>query len=300
MRTALIYWQLRRAILPIAGRHGAGGVERDRLEREQLASELDAARDEEQRLREQLETSRLQIEVRHEGDPLRAVDTRSDARRQAPSRREGPVCGTVSPSQVEGAAPAQVAHPVVSVSMDRELREQGAFLEEVETYLVGLRDHWVPALRAAAIGQAVTALRLVVRNPTDAAFAGVELQIHFPGDRCWVGEDPEWSEAIPLPPKPWGEQTLYSSFGTVRQVNKVPDPGRRSNGSRARWVVTYVPFDLRAKRRIVLAPISCSSQAATRPPTSHFGGRRLGSSISHRPVGDSLCRCPSDGNRLAF
>lgn len=229
--------------------------ERHRIEREQLASELDATRDEEQRLREQLETSRLQIEVRHEGDPLRAVDTRSDARvKLLAAEKDRYVEPFLRQVEKERHRPKSL-YPLVSVSMDQELREQGAFLEEVETYLIGLRDHWVPALRAASIEQAVTALRLVVRNPTDAAFAGVELQIHFPGDLGAGWErDPEWSEAIPLPPKPWGEQTLYSSFGTVQQVNRVPDPGRieRIEGE---VVVTYLPFDLRAKRRVALAPI---------------------------------------------
>lgn len=121
--------------------------------------------------------------------------------------------------------------------------------------LVGLRDNWVPALRAAAIEQAVTALRPVVRNPTDTAFAGVELQIRFPGDlgAGWQS-DPEWSESIPLRPKPWGKQTLYSSLALLRPPNRMPDPGRieRVEGE---VVVTYSPFDLRAKRRVAMPPI---------------------------------------------
>jgi hypothetical protein len=230
-------------------------LERDRVERERLARDLDAALDEKQRLGQQLETGRLEMEVRHEGDPLCAVDTGSDARAAFLAAEKDRY---VEPflSQVEDERHRRGSlDSLVSFGMDRELREQGAFLEEVETYLVALRDNWVPALRAAAIEQAVTTLRPVVRNPTDAAFADVELQIHLPGDlgAGWES-DPEWSESIPIPPRPWGKQTLSRIIGHFQQTARAPNPGRIERID-SEVVVTYLPFDLRAKRRITMAPI---------------------------------------------
>lgn len=229
--------------------------ERGRAERQGLARELDAARDEVQQLRGQLEISRLQIEVGHEGDPLRAVNTSSDARVEfLAAEKDRYVEPFLRQLEKEQRRPGSL-FPTVSFGMDRELRKQAAFVEEVETYLVGLRDNWVPALRAAAIEQAVTALRPVVWNPTDAAFAGVELQIHLPGDLGAGWEtDPDWIESIPFPPRPWGKQTLSRVIGHLQQAIRAPDPGRieRVEGE---VVVTYLPFDLRAKRRITLAPI---------------------------------------------
>jgi hypothetical protein len=230
-------------------------LERHRVECERLSRDLDAALDERRRLGQQLETERLEMEVGHEGGPLSAVDTGSDARvaflAAEKDRYVEPFLGEIERERHR----RRTLDSMATFGNDRELRKADAFVEEVESYLVGLRDNWVPALRAAAIDQAVTALRPVVRNPTNTAFAGVELQLRFPDDlgAGWRS-DPEWSESIPFPPKPWGKQTLYSSLAVLRPPDRMPDPGRieRVEGE---VVVTYSPFDLRAKRRVAMPPI---------------------------------------------
>jgi len=223
---------------------------RAETERAQEAlADAEARRDE---LAARMDAAQLRIEVRHEGDSLRATDTGDEAKNAFLAAEKSRL---LDPLVAETKEPPPGL--LVYSSYTRDIRSNALFREEVQLWLTGLLEHWTEALRGHAIERAPAKLRPVVRNLTEGGYEKTEIQLRLPGDlgAGWSA-DSELIETMPWRPKPWGKNTLFSMPDVRIQslVHRPADPGTIERVGDA-LVVSYEPFDLTAARRLALAPV---------------------------------------------